>query len=320
MLQCGVISREINSCLTGDFKYADYLERSNKVSLEKTKQLLLPLREWLEENQAIAVVTGSDGRGEKGYRSKTEVVFIQDENPKRIVTPTEVSQFFIEKNGKDFSEVFDTCLSKGPIILKIGRDKLSMVDNDSNRIYPDRVLCSKLVIGDEEIHKKAKEVTLIESSLTKGLSGKIRKALRSQRGDYLKTCQTGVSRNQRCFDEQQQYYRDDQKGVYGFKHGFIRLVQRDIDLRIQGLVRDQVISVQEAIVIPNGTVDRLTYLLENSENIIEAYLWFLQNYHNIQRNYMNGRTDLASLEFDPYILRECFNEIKRLEDDFTYEQ
>lgn len=53
--------------------------------------------------------------------------------------------------------MFDVEINGSPVSARIGTDVLSYVLGDQNRIYPDRILNSRFVLGDQDIHKKQKE-------------------------------------------------------------------------------------------------------------------------------------------------------------------
>ncbi len=291
-----------NDQLTPD-KYAECLAESNKRYLLENRVILEPISDFLDYYDTCAIVVGSDGKKEKGVKVDTEIVFIQSDKSDKKLFPQYLVDEFEKITGNKYQDVFFTGKDSFPKIMKINEDTLSFVNQDSNMVYPDRVLNSILICGQQMIYDQARQTVAIEMGLTPGLSGKIREGIKNQIREYLKVCQSGISRGQVCFDfEKKCQYFDQKNGNiqrYGFKHGYIRLVQRKLDLKIQTMIRDHQIDVEKVDNLPTNTFEKIDYLCPGQRSIIESYLWFLQNYHDIQKEYEKNKV-LVEKKYDGY--------------------
>jgi hypothetical protein len=300
-----VFSKESQQCYQfNPVKYGDYLTALNDRYLDENKRIFEPFTDFLNYYKACAIVIGSDGKGERHTQSKTEIVFIQDDQTDKYLDPRHLVEEFEKITGMIFFSNFFTNSNKLPRIKKIGRDVLSWVDQNSNLVYPDRLFNSKLICGDNSIFQKIRENIAIEMGLIPGLSGKIRREIRNQRNRHFETCQSGISRMETCFDQEYQYYDEGKTiGKYGFKHGFIRLIQRNLDLRTQASLRDKIISINKISNLPVNTVERIMFFSKDQKSLCEAYLWFLQKYHQVQEEYKE-RKSLAVMSYDKYSFKE----------------
>lgn len=284
-------------------KYAEYLSESNERYLLENKTILEPISDLLDYYDTCAVVVGSDGKKEKGIKVDTEVVFIQSEKSDRKLYPQYLADEFEKLTGNKYSDVFFIDKNLLPRIMKVGDNTLSFVDQNPSVVYPDRILNSILVCGQQMVYNQARQTVAIEMGLTPCLSGKIREYIKNQIREYLKVCQSGISRGAICFDfEKKCQYFDQKDGNirrYGFKHGYIRLVQRKLDLKIQTMIRDRQIGVEKINNLPTNTFEKIDYLCPNQKPLIESYLWFLQNYHDIQKKYEEEKV-LVEKEYDGY--------------------
>jgi hypothetical protein len=292
------------------FEYKTYVEEINGRYLSQTRQNLLPLDSFLQENNICAIVVGSDGKGERHAQSKTEIVYIQGQSLGGEISSKKISDLYEELTGRKYSDVFETDVGYLPEKTNLGIDILSFVSGDNRRIFPDRVLNSKLVGGASEVHQKARISVLGEIGRPDNLAGLIRRELKRQKKEANKTCQTGVSRKKLCFNQSGQFYDESENpGSFGFKHGFIRFIQRDLDLRTQSLIIDRVWSPEKAAELPTSTVGRISFFDYNKDTA-EAYLWFLEQYHEVQERYKN-RKRLSVVPFDDYNFRQCSEIILR---------
>jgi len=135
---------------------------------------------------------------------------------------------------------------------------------------------------------------------------------------------TGISRGvvEFTIDPPIQYYNETGKVfAQGFKHSFLRAVQRKLDLLTVDLVKKKIVDIEQlAEELPTNTIERIEYIagktnLKDSKQVQEAYLWFLQRYHEIQEQYKD-QCGPKSLSFDPI----SFAEHKRVISDFLVEQ
>ncbi len=313
-----MVSKEVSPYEMPLPKYKGYLDDINSAYLTEVRNTLSLMRDFLLENGFCAVVVGSDGKRERHPQSRTEVVYLQYQKKRNEITPKQINEKFFEIYGIPYSSVFDYDLKTDgdPRVLYINEDILSYVSRDSGLIYPDRILNSRIVFGEMGMWKSAREKVLEEMGLTTGLSGKIRKALKSQIKDYLKTCETGLSRGKVCFNQGYQFYDESELiGNFGFKYGFIRLLQRDLDLKTQTLIRDRVWSTNQAMELPTNTAERVCFFDEYNQDTTLAYLWFLQRYHEVQEMYKNRRIPSVS-KYDSYEFQQCSEIILRNGDSF----
>lgn len=295
-------------------KYGVYLEAiTNSKYLDKTRQKLLPIKNFLEENNICAVVVGSDGKSERHPQSKTEIVYIQDQSSSQTITTEEITDVYTKTTGFDYVKVFGTDIDSIPEKVDLGKRVISFAFGDAKRIFPDRVLNSILVIGSAEIHQKARRMVLEELGSGGQLSSVIKKELKRQRKEHYKTCLTGSSRGKVCFNHNGQFYDESKHpGRFGFKHGFIRLIQRDLDLRTQEMIVRGTWSINRAIELPSSTTGRISFL-DYSKDTAEAFLWFLQRYHSVQEEYKNRRIP-SFMPFDDYDFKQCSEIILRTQE------
>lgn len=157
-----MFSRENNYSQLTPFKYMDCLSDLNGKYLSEIRATLEPISNFLNDYHACAVVVGSDGKKEKGVKSGTEIVYIQDEQSnKKLFSQSLVDEF--EKTSQlKYSDIFFVDKNSLPRVLKNNEDILSFVDKNSKIIYPDRILNSILICGQQLIHNKARQNVLIE--------------------------------------------------------------------------------------------------------------------------------------------------------------
>jgi len=251
------------------------------------------LREGLREFGAgmpddVAIITvGSDGKMERHAQSKTELVLISGRD-----YGVELRQSFREYCGSylpadDIEYAYDGL--PGYFCLD-SNTPFSYVYGDRRLVYPDFVLNSQLIIGDDAIWILARQRVLdefTESHLGKSVKGVVRKQLTHHR----KVMREGGDNAGVCWSlsEDLQFY-DEEKHVFGFKSGPIRAVQRKMDLLTLSAVPLQ------ADDLPTKTVDRIAYFShmglidpQLGEDLAVAYLWFLQKYHQVQEVYKMTR-------------------------------
>lgn len=77
-----------------------------------------------------------------------------------------------------------------------------------------------------------------------------------------------------------------------------------MDLKIQEMIKDKLISIDSVDYLPTNTCQKIDFLFPDHKLLKESYLWFLQNYHNIQREYEAKKT-LTKQKFDKYEFDQC---------------
>ena len=246
-------------------------------------------------NQAIVLV-GSDGKRERHSQSRTEFVILTEKQ--------DLSRTSQVLTNKLLSKEFPIHYELGPdgfIEVKCLADEmpLSYAYADPNRVYPDRTLNITRVAGNSDITHKARRIALEEMSLNSQISGRIQERMKEQLRQYRQTMKTGSYRNVPVFSVEHavQYYDEHAPLRFGFKMGFLRAVQRKLDLITANMVREGSSSIDAlAQVFPVTTVDRIGFFARygiiphNLEDpLCEAYLWFLREYHRAQESYKRNQ-------------------------------
>lgn len=302
--------------LTG---YSIVLAYLNQQYLDEARSLLeyVPLT----KDQCLILV-GSDGKKERHAQSKTDVVIVQRPNSENL-TPNGFMDWFDKTHSSTFVGTFDLVLDESPEVKVIGQDGIlvSSVYPDkfkggNRRIYPDRTLNALFVTGNEDVYKEARRQVLEEMTKDGKTAGHIRRELVKQVKTNREVMKTGLFRERATFtvDPPIQYYDEDEyKFTTGFKIGFLRTVQRFLDIATVVAIRQGFMSVDDAAVgLPTSTVERIRFLDEKGlfrasiscEGVINAYLWFLQQYHFAQEQYKRTRVPIElpfnSSEFQAY--------------------
>jgi len=251
-------------------------------------------------NNACIMMVGSDGKHERHAQSQSEFVLV-------ISSPD---------NGKIKESVMKTILDNidglhpdlrpnGTIEVKVIHSPMpcSYAYNQISRIYPDRYLNSRRIVGNTETHNQIREKVLHEMSDSSDLGRRIRDKMKDQLRDYQKAIDTGIFRGVPNFDPLlgTQYYKESPPIQLGFKSAFIRSVQRKFDIATAQNIRSGKISLSDAVLhLPAATIDKFDYFTFNgciqqktATKASEAYAWFLQQYHHIQEHYKNAHQPIS---------------------------
>lgn len=262
----------------------------------------------LKQKLAIIAV-GSDGKEERHPQSKTElVVLYQNGDDKNFP----IKANLILENINDSTLLINEIRN-----INDPNQILSFYSNDSNCVYPDRILNSILIWGNPEIYQKARRKVVSEITENSPQGKRIKEALRKQLSTYRKTTESGQYRDQTVYDNVNQYYfeSDDPKQIrFGFKMGPLRAVQRQLDRLTIVAFKEGKITLNDIEKLPTNTVSRIEFLAliglidkNFAQQLIEAYLWFLREYHRIQEKFkQSDRKQVVSLpynreEFDRHI-------------------
>ena len=267
-----------------------------------------------ELSQKLAVIIiGSDGKEERHPQSKTELVILyqntEDDLQKKI-------KLALSQLGDPTLLIED--------FKNISEGTLSFYNNDPKTIYPDRILNSILVWGDVSIYTEARIKVLWEMTEDSNQGKKIKEEIRKQLSTYRQTTKTGRFRNQVVFDNTYQYYfeSDNPKELrYGFKIGSLRAVQRRLDLLTIEAFKKGKLTLDEIESLPTNTAERIDFFVTHglidkdfAQKLIEAYLWFLREYHKIQELFKKSdRAQIISLPYD----QEEFEKYKQIILDFA---
>jgi len=249
----------------------------------------------------VLIVNGSDGKSERHTQSKTEITLLTSQPTEAGAQP--LADWYRKSKWSDMSAFFDVSPTGMPEVKVVGDPDapLAYAYDDSKLVYPDRVLNSRLIVGNEDVLRDAKKQVLTEIS-SDGLTGKrMRKEIEGQLQIAMRGLETGEYRHKRIFttDPPQQYYDEDpQNYSVGFKISGLRPVQRMTDLLTIRAIRAGKLSIDDASTFSTSTVDRIEALSERGlapdvQSVIPAYQWFLQQYHVAQDRYKSTRGEVS---------------------------
>lgn len=291
-------------------EYGGLVKISNE---QRLSELRLLLNYFFLPSSAAIIVVGSDGKLERHPQSKTELVVLVTNEDEGLKLSRELTEYFhsigedscFGLSSKDLPEYKIVGSQAFPVSYFLGR---------KDSVYPDRALNSQLIVGDEELFIKLRQQALEEISDEGHLGKRIREKMKKQLGDYRNARRTGYYRGRMIFnlDSNLQFYNEAEDDMRtGFKTSHLRAVQRQLDLVTSRGIRKRLIVINQETIqnLPTNTEERLYYFAKlgiitgiNIDEIAEAYLWFLQRYHEVQEYYKNRKT-VVSLEFD----RELFD-------------
>lgn len=277
-----------------------------------------------KEDEVCVVVFGSDGKLERHPQSRTQLLFIQGAT--QTISPETILTSFKEANGMQYKDCFEASyIDSLPSVrtLKEEGQPLSYSYRNPDLVYPDQVLNAQPVWGNKSLYIQARAQVLEEIS-SSPYSRRISDHLKDQLRNHKKAMASGVSRGVVEFtvDPPVQYYSESGKVfAQGFKHSFLRAVQRKLDLLTAELVKKKIVDIDQlAKDLPTNTVEKIDYFagkvnLKDPLQVQEAYLWFLQRYHEIQE-LCKDQDKAVSLPFDPV----SFEKHKKVIDNFLTEQ
>lgn len=258
-------------------------------------------------NDVAIVVVGSDGKEERHPQSKTELVILYNSDlsiiPHCLSTYCELGTLPVL--CCEIKAVGDTA------------EVLSFYRNSSSNIFPDRVLNSIVIWGNQNLHLKARRQVITEMVSDDQIGKKIREEMRNQLSNYKQALLKGRYRGLPIFDSGKQYYfesEDPKKLQLGFKMGPLRCVQRRLDLLTIEAWKKGMIKENDLSNLPTNTYDKIDYF--SSLQVIDvpfalqlknAYLWFLREYHRAQEIFKNS--DRISVINSPYN-QEVFEQYK----------
>lgn len=272
-------------------EYWGLVQTVNQRTLENYSDLFSAVT--MDLHQAVVLV-GSDGKRERHSQSKTEFVILTERPDVH-----EAAHILTDKLLEGEFPIHFELGPDGRIEVKCLSDDacLSYAYGDPNRVYPDRSLNSTRVTGSEETFRKARVHVLAEMTSGNEISGRIQERMREQLRQHRQTMRTGQYRGVPVFSPEiaVQYYDEHPPYRYGFKMGFLRAVQRKLDLLTVRMVessRGTIDGLAERL--PVTTPDRIGFFTQSGmiprdleEPLCEAYLWFLREYHRIQERYKN---------------------------------
>jgi len=269
---------------------------------QELQVLFNPLIEKFGSKGWSLILVGSDGKQERHPQSKTEIVLLcKDSRSKGIMTKVITDLISQSTDPVEFTEIK---------VLEDKKSPLSFYNGQPNQCFPDRVLNASFLLGDDDIFIQSRKQVLSEMSEESELGRKIREELKKQLTSYKKALSSGQYRGQFIFDENNQYYfeTDDwKKARMGFKMGPLRAVQRKLDILTLNAIKQGNLTIDDvAKNCPSNTCERIDFLTKKGildENqvgiIIEAYLWFLREYHRAQELFKDSsRQEVISCSFN----------------------
>ena len=296
-------------------KFIDPRGRDHISYFDQLRQYNLGLQERLAEtlddryhsnykDNFFIATTGSDGRLEKGPQSKVELIAYTPINSK-----IEIKDIVNEIIEDDEIKLFDPSVEYKKMVI----GKLSLFNEDPNRVFPNRVLDSRFLYGNElllplTLRNIADEFTGIYGkriiTKLKDQERYARKISREGRANFQGNELTHVN-----FEEGIAFYDDEdnlgpKRG--SFKYGPMRLIQTSMSKGIIKKIYNKDFDLDILRHYPTNTVDRLHFFetenlsgLNSSEvsDLADNYKWFLWIYHCGQENW---RLDKQSkTKFDP---------------------
>ncbi|MCL4374314.1 hypothetical protein M1523_00480 [Patescibacteria group bacterium] len=258
---------------------------------------------------AAIVVVGSDGKFEANARSKPEIAIWDASGSTQS---QEIEAWYNATHPTSYKLNYDQGLDS-PIEVKDLRDPLipvySFGRNNCN-IYPDRTINASYVTGNNQIYKDTRRKALEIMSAPNEDGVRVRRALRNQLKTYQAALATGVYHGSPVvdFELEHQLYATDWK-ITGFKVPVLRLVQRSLDIvTARNLMRNRM-TIEQAMRLSTNTADRIQGLVKNGVlsanmlSLIDAYGWFLQEYHFAQET--SGQTDgVTRIPYDSIIYHD----------------
>lgn len=284
-------------------EYSGLIEAINHNHIEEVRQ---DVEGFLNTDDRVCIiVVGSDGKLERHAQSPTEIVMLKSLQETSGLG-AEFSRWYRKARTKLFSRKYlgDPRTGFSEVKIVDGDVPLSYAFDNPHTIYPDRVLNTQLVAGNEAILHRAKEQVLKEMTGDDPLGRRVRDEIRDQLRQYRRSLETGEYRRGTIFtlDPPQQFYNEDPNDYrVGFKISALRTVQRSVDLLVVRAIRSGMLTIDQVAAFPSSTLERIDALrevgiIDMGYEINEAYSWFLQQYHFVQEKYKNTR-QLASTEF-----------------------
>lgn len=253
-------------------------------------------------NKVCIAVTGSDGKLERHSQSRTELMLIM-ENELSESKQKQYSDWYKNINLKATRQIYIVEEETGIPEIKIVKDSqpLSCITGQETSFFPDRTINAAFVLGNEEILKKAKAQVFTEAASDDDIGRKIRDHMKDQLRNYKNALEQGIYHKSPSYSlsPAHQYY-DEHNGSFseGFKVSGLRPIQRKLDMLTIKAIRNNMLTIEEAVSFPTNTIERLSelkkYNIVPSEMPVEnSYSWFLQKYHHAQQEYRKTRSKVV---------------------------
>lgn len=238
------------------------------------------------------IVVGSDGKNERHAQSRTEFELILPWPDNQEVRDHIMRVLYA--NQKHIH------LELGPkkrIEVKVLTDAMpvSYAFGDSQRVYPDRLFNSALILGSVATHLAIREKVLAEMTAPTELGRRIRDKLKDQLSEHCRAIKTGTFRKILNFDPNTgtQFYQEEEAMQTGFKPAYIRAIQRKFDILTVLAIQKRELDASDVLGnLSTTTHEKFDFFVQRgllkpelAEKTAQAYMWFLQQYHHIQEHY-----------------------------------
>lgn len=275
--------------------YASYFDQLRQYNLRLQDRLVRTLPDEHPSEYAdrfFIATTGSDGRLEKGPQSKVELI---------VYSPLEIRQEVKDVVDEIIDD--DSLRTFDPIVeyKKLCTGKLSLYKEDPNRVFPNRVLDSRFLYGNDLLLPLA--LRGIADEFTAEHMNRILKNAKDQERYARKIAREGKANFQGNdivhVDLHEGIAHYDDENHFGpkrgsFKYGPLRLIQTSMTRGIARRISTRDFDLDHLDDYPTNTVDRLHFLetedltgLTHSEiaDLADNYKWFLWVYHQGQENW-----------------------------------
>ena len=282
--------------------YVAGTKERNLLILDELRAKILDEAHLPDSRGVCILVTGSDGRLEKGFWSKPEPIIVHSGVPEtaaklssallsiRSQAPELVADFDFELKDLSSGEVF--CYAY----------------NQKGRSYPQRIWDSKSVFGDKEVLNASKDRVVRE--LRSRQWAKIKDDLSSIRKNHKRAMESGrqvwkgTAVVNYDFDSGISYFCNFENAqARSFKHGPLRFVQSWLVATLAASIREGTEAEACKLIadLPTPTDEKIKYLFdlgkiklsqEHVSDLIDAYNYFLLGYHNSELAFSHGQSEV----------------------------
>ncbi len=274
------------------------------------------------KDEVAILVTGSDGREEKGAASALECLVLLNNNfgvqgqGGRILDLIEIL------NG-DFN---DKIIDDKSEFKRLGGDSISCFRGESNNYFPSRIIDADYMVGNRTLLKCAKMETILDIRRNKA-------KMLERKGDRLtshrKITRTGKSARGKetkthfDLDNGIAFYNPEEY-INSFKYGPLRLVQVWVIIHIIKAL--QRVGDDEKFIseLPRNVKDKLQFLASNGylkahqaelNELIQLYEYFLWLYHQSEYDFVYKNS--STITFDPIEVKNALAMLLKLQESLT---
>ena len=280
--------------------YSELTKDRNRFILDKLRDEIKDETAKRPPKKIAVLITGSDGRLEKGYWSKPEPIIIREKRDS-------------EEAGR-IKETLVKIRTRDPfMVAKFEFETKTLLDRDEifafafcqrGRSYPQRVWDSQVVFGSDEYLERAKD-RVVEELKTK-TGQRIKSDIKDKKGEFRKAMISGRQLRKGStitnynLETGESFFEDfEGSEARSFKHGPLRFVQFCIVDIIVSAVREAELEQAKKFLkmLPTPTDEKMEYLYEAGklrvesrvlEELKESYAYFLLGYHNSEREILQG--------------------------------